>query len=129
MTQSGIKGLTMGIIGFGNIGRAIARRATGFEMRVLAVDAEPGPPGEGVEEVWPLSRPDDLFRKRHVRELVETSVAQLPTHHREVFMLREIEGRSYEEIAEITNCNLGTVKSRLNRARNSFAEIIEPALR
>ena len=77
----------------------------------------------------PSSRPDDLFRKRHVRELVETSVAQLPTHHREVFMLREIEGRSYEEIAEITHCNLGTVKSRLNRARNSFAEIIEPALR
>jgi RNA polymerase sigma-70 factor (ECF subfamily) len=77
----------------------------------------------------PLSRPDDMFRKRHVRELVESSVAQLPTHHREVFMLREIEGRSYEEIAEITNCNLGTVKSRLNRARNSFAEIIEPALR
>jgi len=77
----------------------------------------------------PSSRPDDLFRKRHVRELVESSVAQLPTHHREVFMLREIEGRSYEEIAEITHCNLGTVKSRLNRARNSFAEIIEPSLR
>jgi RNA polymerase sigma-70 factor, ECF subfamily len=77
----------------------------------------------------PSSRPDDLFRKRHVRELVESSVAQLPVHHREVFMLREIEGRSYEEIAEITHCNLGTVKSRLNRARNSFAEIIEPALR
>ena len=77
----------------------------------------------------PTSRPDDLFRKRHVRELVESSVAQLPTHHREVFVLREIEGRSYEEIAEITHCNLGTVKSRLNRARNSFAEIIEPSLR
>jgi RNA polymerase sigma-70 factor (ECF subfamily) len=77
----------------------------------------------------PSSRPDDLFRKRHVRELVESSVAQLPTHHREVFVLREIEGRSYEEIAEITHCNLGTVKSRLNRARNSFAEIIEPSLR
>jgi RNA polymerase sigma-70 factor (ECF subfamily) len=77
----------------------------------------------------PSSRPDDLFRKRHVRELVESSVSQLPTHHREVFVLREIEGRSYEEIAEITHCNLGTVKSRLNRARNSFAEIIEPSLR
>ena len=77
----------------------------------------------------PTSRPDDLFRKRHVRELVESSVAQLPTHHREVFVLREIEGRSYEEIADITHCNLGTVKSRLNRARNSFAEIIEPSLR
>ena len=77
----------------------------------------------------PSARPDDEFRKRHVKELVEQSVAQLPKHHREVFVLREIEGRSYEEIAEITHCNLGTVKSRLNRARNSFAEIIEPALR
>ena len=55
-----LKGRTMGIIGFGNIGRAIAHRATGFEMRVLAVDAEPGAPGEGVEEVWPLSKLDDL---------------------------------------------------------------------
>jgi RNA polymerase sigma-70 factor (ECF subfamily) len=77
----------------------------------------------------PNARPDDQFRKRHVKELVDQSVAQLPVHHREVFVLRELEGRSYEEIAEITHCNLGTVKSRLNRARNSFAEIIEPALR
>jgi len=74
------------------------------------------------------SRPDDLFRKRHLRELVEASVSQLPEHHRQVFVLRELEGKSYEEIAEITNCNLGTVKSRLNRARNSFAAIIEPHL-
>ena len=74
------------------------------------------------------SRPDDLYRKRHLRELVERSVEQLPEHHRQVFVLRELEGKSYEEIAEITACNLGTVKSRLNRARNSFAEIIAPAL-
>jgi len=73
-------------------------------------------------------RPDDLFRKRHVRSLVEQTVAQLPEHHREVFVLRELEGKSYEEIADITHCNLGTVKSRLNRARSSFAEIIAPAL-
>ena len=74
------------------------------------------------------SRPDDLYRKRHLRELVEESVAKLPAHHREVFVLRELEGKSYEEIAEITSCNLGTVKSRLNRARSAFAEIIEPSL-
>ena len=74
------------------------------------------------------ARPDDLFRKRHLRALVEESVSKLPTHHREVFVLRELEGKSYEEIAEITACNLGTVKSRLNRARNAFAEIIAPAL-
>ena len=75
------------------------------------------------------SRPDDLYRKRHLRELVEESVAKLPAHHREVFVLRELEGKSYEEIAEITHTNLGTVKSRLTRARTSFADLIEPKLR
>jgi RNA polymerase sigma-70 factor (ECF subfamily) len=77
----------------------------------------------------PASRPDDLYRKRHLRALVEESVAKLPEHHRQVFVLRELEGRSYEEIAAITDCNLGTVKSRLNRARNAFAAIIEPGLK
>ncbi|MDH4042939.1 MAG: sigma-70 family RNA polymerase sigma factor [Gemmatimonadota bacterium] len=72
------------------------------------------------------SRPDDLFRKRHLRELVEWAVAQLPEHHRIVFVLRELEGKTYEEIAEITDCNLGTVKSRLNRARARFAQIMGP---
>jgi RNA polymerase sigma-70 factor (ECF subfamily) len=74
------------------------------------------------------SRPDDLYRKRHLRELVEQTVAELPEHHRQVFVLRELEGKSYEEIAEITDCNLGTVKSRLNRARTAFASMIEPWL-
>lgn len=73
-------------------------------------------------------RPDDLFRKRHLKELVERAVAELPEHHRIVFVLRELEGKTYEEIAEITGCNLGTVKSRLNRARNNFARIIAPFL-
>ncbi len=76
----------------------------------------------------PASRPDDMYRKRHLRALVEDTVAKLPEHHRQVFVLRELEGKSYEEIAEITDCNLGTVKSRLNRARTAFAAIIEPAL-
>ena len=64
--STGIKGLTMGIVGFGNIGRAIARRATGFEMRVLAVDAEQVAPGEGVADVWPLDRLDELCREADV---------------------------------------------------------------
>jgi phosphoglycerate dehydrogenase-like enzyme len=64
--QTNLAGLTMGIVGFGNIGRAIAHRATGFEMRVLAVDAEPGAPGEGVAEVWPLDRLDDMLAESDV---------------------------------------------------------------
>jgi RNA polymerase sigma-70 factor (ECF subfamily) len=73
-------------------------------------------------------RPDDLFRKRHLKETIDRAVAQLPDHHRIVFVLRELEGKTYEEIAEITGVNLGTVKSRLHRARTSFAERIEPHL-
>ena len=53
---------------------------------------------------------------------------ELPEHHRLVFKLRELEGKRYEEIADITGVNLGTVKSRLHRARSSFAQRIEPLL-
>src|SRR5213595_3995684 len=58
------------------------------------------------------ARPDDLYRKRFLKDAVDQCVQRLPEHHREVFVLRELEGKSYQEIAEITGCNLGTVKSR-----------------
>ncbi len=74
------------------------------------------------------NKPDDLYRKRFLKEKVEDAVRELPEHHRVVFVLREIEGKTYDEIADITGCNLGTVKSRLNRARNNFARIIAPML-
>jgi len=73
-------------------------------------------------------RPDDMYRKRYLRRIVEETVQELPEHHRLVFRLRELEGKSYEEIADITGVNLGTAKSRLHRARNSFAQRIEPFL-
>lgn len=81
-----------------------------------------------VEYEDPSTRPDDLYERRHLKALVDDTVAKLSSHHREVFVLRELEGKSYEEIAEIMHCNLGTVKSRLNRARQSFAELIQPHL-
>ena len=74
----------------------------------------------------PKTRPDDLYRKRALREKVHDAVRQLPEHHRAVFVLRELHGKNYDEMAEITGCSLGTVKSRLNRARNNFARIIAP---
>ena len=73
-------------------------------------------------------RPDDQYRKRHLKETIDKAVEQLPEHHRIVFVLREMEGKTYEEISEITGVNLGTVKSRLNRARNNFAQVIGPML-
>ena len=74
------------------------------------------------------TKPDDLYRKRYLRRLVEDTVQTLPEHHQLVFRLRELEGKSYEEISDITGVNLGTVKRRLHRARNSFAQRIEPFL-
>ena len=74
------------------------------------------------------SRADVMFHDRDLRELVEQTVARLSPRHREVFVLRELEGKSYEEIAEVMHCNIGTVKSRLNRARQSFAALIGPLL-
>lgn len=73
-------------------------------------------------------RPDDMYRKRYLQDLVERTVEELPEHHRMVFKMRELEGKSYEEIAEITGVNLGTVKSRLHRARTNFAELIGPMM-
>lgn len=72
--------------------------------------------------------PDRLYRHRYLRAAVDETVAKLTPAHREVFVMRELEGKSYEEIAEATHTQLGTVKSRLNRARAAFAELIEPLI-
>lgn len=72
------------------------------------------------------TRPDDLYRKRQLRELVEQTVMKLPERFREVFVLRELHGLSYDEMALIIHSPLGTLKSRLSRARTAFAALIEP---
>jgi len=56
-----LEGLTMGVVGFGGTGRAMARRALGFGMKLLALDEMPVPGGDGVDEVWPTSRLGDLL--------------------------------------------------------------------
>jgi phosphoglycerate dehydrogenase-like enzyme len=72
-------GRTMGIVGFGGTGRAVARRALGFGMRVLAVDIEDVPPEPGVEAIW---KPDQMSRLLGESDVV---VIGLPltkaTHH------------------------------------------------
>ena len=59
----GLAGLTLGIIGLGHIGRAIATRARSFEMRVIAVDAVPMPCPEHVEALWLLDGLPELLRR------------------------------------------------------------------
>ncbi len=73
-------------------------------------------------------KPDVLYRKRSMKEVVDEVVKGLPNHHRLIFTLREMQGKSYREVAEILGVNLGTVKSRLHRARTAFAQTIAPRI-
>lgn len=61
-----LTGMTMGVVGFGGTGRAVARRAQAFGMAVLAVDAEAVPPSPAVEAVWGMERFEELLRHSDV---------------------------------------------------------------
>lgn len=72
------------------------------------------PPPETVD---PGVRPDDALMRREVREQIETAIAGLPRDFRVVIVLRDLQGLAYEEVAAALGCSVGTVKSRLARAR------------
>ncbi len=63
------------------------------------------------------SNPEDLLLRQVSAELLREAVEELPVEYREVLVLRELEGLSYKEIASVVNIPLGTVMSRLTRAR------------
>ena len=71
--------------------------------------------------------PFDQAAQHEVRERVEAALRQIPTAFRAVVVLREIEGLSYDEIADLLHVNLGTVKSRLMRGRAALRAVFIPA--
>lgn len=73
--------------------------------------------------------PDRSLEKEEIHALVQSGIARIPTKYREAFVLREINHCTYEEIAAITGLKLGTVRSRINRGRSHFREIMEPLLK
>ena len=64
--------------------------------------------------------PDEALEKRETREHIADIMARIPVHYREPFVLREVHDLSYEEIAAATGLKMGTVRSRINRARAHF---------
>jgi len=72
--------------------------------------------------------PTARMEQAELRKLIEQAIATLPENFRSVILLKEIEHMSYEDIAKIMDCNLGTVKSRLNRARLQLREKLKPVL-
>lgn len=72
-----------------------------------------------------LPRPDELTQGRELEELVRLALAELRDEQRELIVLRDIEHHTYEEIQERTGLNLGTIKSRLHRARAILVERVK----
>lgn len=86
-------------------------------------------PGEQDDE-RPVEIPDERFQpeqeleRRELNREVMQSLEQLSDEHRQVLVMREINGRSYQEIADVLDLEVGTVKSRIARARNSLRKIL-----
>ena len=72
--------------------------------------------------------PDRIIHRDELREAVEDVVAELPEELRTAISLREIDGLSYEEIAQAMDCPVGTVRSRIFRARDAIDKRIRPRL-
>ena len=65
-------------------------------------------------------QPDEALEHRELALAIDKAVKSLPLRHRTAFLLREYEGLSYQEMAEVMNCNIGTVMSRLFHARRKL---------
>lgn len=84
---------------------------------------------EGHELPAETSRPDEEVLSKELRRTVERAIAGLAEEQREVLVLRDVEGLSGEEAAEVLGLSLAATKSRLHRARKALREALEPVVR
>ncbi len=75
-----------------------------------------------------INTPESLLMSKQIAETVNAVMAGLPEELRNAIALREIDGLSYEEIAELMQCPIGTVRSRIFRAREAIAAKLRPML-
>lgn len=68
--------------------------------------------------------PDEVVEREELRSIVNGAIGSLPEEQRLVISLRDIQGLSYDEIAEVLDCPTGTVKSRINRARQALKNVL-----
>ena len=80
----------------------------------LSLDDDEAPLPEPAD---PRGSPEEELERRELRRAVERGLQALPEHHRQVLIMRELSGLSYQEIGAVLNLDLGTVKSRIARAR------------
>ncbi len=84
--------------------------------------------GEGEESQFDIAderfEPDRALEKKELRREIDKALAALPDNYRQVLVLREIGGQSYEEIADSLGLDIGTVKSRIFRARKKLCAFL-----
>ncbi len=103
------------------------RWARRFKWMHVSTDSSVDQPAVEPESDQPS--PESRLADAQTREQIENALKLLPEQARVVFILRELEGLSYEEIADATNTKLGTVRSRLFHARKRLKEILQPLVK
>ncbi|MHC4254071.1 MAG: RNA polymerase sigma factor [Planctomycetota bacterium] len=100
-----------------------------IKLGLKSIDAEDNQNSEQTKKALKVLLKDDksadpatIAENKELADLILTAVMQLDDAHRAVIVLRDIEGMNYAQIADILNINLGTVKSRLSRARSQLRE-------
>jgi RNA polymerase sigma-70 factor, ECF subfamily len=92
------------------------------------VEAEEAEGLEDAEQLRDINTPESMLLSAEIASTVNATIEQLPEELRTAIQLREIEGMSYEDIARIMDCPIGTVRSRIFRAREAIAERLRPLL-
>lgn len=87
-------------------------------------DETSGPGNEPISE----ETPESVLAAREIAAVVNAALQALPEDLRQAVTLREIEGLTYEEIAQVMNCPIGTVRSRIFRAREAISAKVRPLL-
>ncbi|QBI00748.1 RNA polymerase sigma factor RpoE [Pseudoduganella albidiflava] len=100
-------------------------RRTPASTDVDAASAEGSDEGNGLRDI---NTPESMLATKQIAETVNAAMESLPVDLRTAILLREIEGLSYDEISEIMSCPIGTVRSRIFRAREVIADKLRPLL-
>ena len=93
-----------------------------------SVDSEEAEGLDEGEQLRDINTPESLLLSREIGDTVNAAMLALPEDLRTAIQLREMEGMSYKDIAQIMNCPIGTVRSRIFRAREAIAERLKPLL-
>ena len=93
-----------------------------------AIETEDGETFNETDNLTDISTPESMVASREIADTVNAAIEELPEELRTAIVLREIEGMSYEDIAQSMDCPIGTVRSRIFRAREAIASRLRPLL-